>query len=83
MIPTDEQAKQLYRIVDTKADEVFPMDDEEWPTIIQEMRDVVAAKSDRAAGKVIEFWGCWDARRTATGDAKKIRKAWEAMKGTP
>ena len=42
--------------------------------IAQEMRDVVAAKSDRAAGAVIQWWGCWDEKYTATRFARRVRQ---------
>jgi len=35
-------------------------DEAEWATVERDMRAVIAAPSDRAAAKIIAWWGCWD-----------------------
>lgn len=42
--------------------------------IADEMMRVVDAKSDRAAAKVIDWWGCWDGKWTSTRMARRIRQ---------
>lgn len=42
--------------------------------IVKEMRAIVAAKSDRAAGEIIEWWGCWDDKFTPTRWVKRARQ---------
>ena len=75
---TLDQAKTLYRMaVDPDAD--FNVGIYEWPSIHEEMQQVVAAKSDRAAGKVIQWWDCWDRTDTATKQARLIRKEWKRI----
>lgn len=44
------------------------------PTTLQEMRAIVAAKSDRAAGEIIEWWGCWDDKFTPARWVKRARQ---------
>jgi hypothetical protein len=52
----------------------------EWHDIADEMRAIVAAKSDREAGKIIAWWKCWDRTMTATKFAALVRKTWLEMK---
>lgn len=67
---TIAQAKRLYRGAgsDTQHSK------EEWKSIRKEMEIIVAAESDRAAGKTIYWWGCWDWSLTATSFARKVRE---------
>ncbi len=46
----------------------------EWQDIHKEMQALVDAKSDRAAGKTIMWWDCWDNKYTATGFARRVRQ---------
>jgi hypothetical protein len=68
-----ETAKRLYMAAGGPSDH----DAAEWDEIRVEMEAVVAAKSDRAAAKVIEWWGCWDPRYTATAFARRVRQEHE------
>ncbi|MCF7853626.1 MAG: hypothetical protein K9N51_02420 [Candidatus Pacebacteria bacterium] len=68
---TQEQTKKLY--VYACGENMHSSD--EWDEIHKEMEAVVAAKSHRAAGKLIEWWGCWDERYTPTRFARKVREA--------
>lgn len=45
----------------------------EWKDIRQEMEEIIAAKTDYAAGRIIDWWGCWDRKYTATAWARRIR----------
>lgn len=73
---TREQALQLY----TKALGYDRFCEESWKDgTHREMEGVVAAKSDRAGGKVIAWWGTWKRGCTPTGTAHKIRQAWKEM----
>jgi len=47
----------------------------EWQDIHKEMQAIVEAKSDRAAGKTILWWDCWDAKHTATAFARRVRNS--------
>lgn len=49
-------------------------EDETWRSIHNEIEAVVAAKSDLAAGRTIDWWGCWDPKYTATAFARRVRK---------
>jgi len=49
----------------------------EWKDIHAEMESIVAAQSDRAAAKVIHWWGCWDDKYTATAFARRVRTAYQ------
>jgi len=51
----------------------------EWESIHKEMEAVIAAKSDRAAGKIITWWDCWDRNRSATAWARKFREQATAL----
>jgi len=66
---TIEQVKQLYISAGGPTDH----QDSEWTDIHKEMEQVVAAKSDRAGGKIIAWWDCWDRKKTATSFARKVR----------
>jgi hypothetical protein len=49
--------------------------DSEWVYIHKEMEAIVNAKNDRAAGKIILWWGCWEPKYTATAFARRVRDA--------
>lgn len=66
---TLEQAKQCYRAAGGQ----FDHSRDEWADIHEEMERVVAAKSDRAAGKIIRWWGCWGRRKTTMQFVRAIR----------
>lgn len=51
----------------------------EWEYVRDEMQAMVDAKTDRAAGRVIEWWGCWHKRDTATAFARRVRQEWKRM----
>lgn len=48
--------------------------DIEWEYIREEMEAIIAARSDRAAGRTIDWWNCWDGKYTATAFARRVRK---------
>lgn len=50
----------------------FSPEDREF--IRREMEEIVAAKSDRAGGRIIDWWGCWDRKCTATAFARRVRE---------
>jgi hypothetical protein len=52
----------------------------DWESIHREMESVVAAKSVRAAGRTIDWWGCWDRKYTATAFARRVRELHEQMR---
>jgi len=54
----------------------------EWESIHREMDAIVAAGSDRAAGRTIAWWGCWDRTYTATAFARSVREAHANTEGT-
>lgn len=70
------EAKKLYTAA---VDQNPVIDDYDWEEIHTEMDRVVKAKSDRAAGRVIDWWGCWDRKMTATRQARIIREKWQEM----
>lgn len=51
----------------------------DWEHIHREMEQLVSAKSDCAAGRMIAWWGCWDRQYTATAFARRVRQAWADM----
>ena len=63
------EAKELYCNAGGSQDQT----ESEWRDIHSEMQGLVAAKSDRAAGKTILWWDCWDAKHTATAFARRVR----------
>jgi hypothetical protein len=73
---TLQQAKQLYIGAGGRTDHW----ESEWKDIHQEMNALVSAKSDRAAGKLIEWWDSWDRECTATAFARKVRNGYAKMK---
>ena len=68
---TIPQAKKLYIEAGGPCDHA----ESEWQDICKEIEAVVAAYSDRAGGKLILWWGCWDKQYTATGFARRVREA--------
>lgn len=44
--------------------------------IRNELQQVIDAKSDRAAGNIVRWWGCWDRELTATKYARTVRQLW-------
>lgn len=50
---------------------------EEWQRVHEEIEAIVAAKSDRAAGAIIRWWGCWDYVLTARRFTRRVRNAWQ------
>jgi hypothetical protein len=76
---TIKQAKQIYKELDCRMDYTSG----EWRDVRDELELVVAAKNEREAGKVFEWWGCWgDAYKikTPTGFARKVRQIWKRIK---
>ena len=77
---TLSQAKEVYcRGTGRNEDDHSPFD---WQQIWTEMRDVIAAKSDRAAGRIIAWWECWpsmNGHRNPTQTARAIRLAWKEL----
>ena len=53
----------------------------EWKDIHKEMESLISAKSDRAAGRLIDWWGCWDKGYTATAFARRIRRSYAYHSG--
>lgn len=45
-----------------------------WKEVRDDLQGVVDAKSDRAAGRTIDWWGCWDRKLTATAFARRVRE---------
>ena len=74
---TREEARKLY----VGAGGPDSHQDSEWESIHSEMAAVVAAASDRAAGRTIAWWGCWDRKFTATAFARRVRESHK--KGEP
>lgn len=71
-----DEAKRLY--LSQAGNEEANRDD--WKEIHAEMEAVVAAKSDRAAGRVIEWWGDWEHwHTTPTAFARRFREAYRLM----
>ena len=70
---TLEQAKQVYvaGLNGVPCDDYEP---DEWEDIRKEMERIVAAPTERKAADVIRWWGCWDARYTATAFARRVRE---------
>jgi hypothetical protein len=66
---TTEQAMRLYVAAGGHNDHSA----DEREHIRTEMQAIVAAKSDRAAGRTIDWWGCWDRTYTATAFARRVR----------
>lgn len=70
---TKKQALKLYcEAMDSFGGDAYQVDDPD--AIADEMRRVVDAKSDRAAAKVVDWWGCWDRRLSSTRMARRIRQ---------
>lgn len=67
---TIAEAKRIYIGAGGPADHT----PREWDDIQVEMEDVVRATSDRAGGRVILWWDCWDKNCTATRFARRIRE---------
>jgi hypothetical protein len=77
---TDEQAIEIYNFVCVEMwGGVFTSADAY--TIPDKMREIVAAKSDRAAADVIRWWGCWDRKVTATRFARRVREMAREVEG--
>lgn len=74
---TTTQAQILYRKAGGGEDAYYSPD--EWEDVRKEMETIVAAKSDISAGRIIEWWGCWDVKYTKTAFARKIRQAWKTL----
>jgi hypothetical protein len=45
-----------------------------WEDIRDDLQKVITAKSDRAAGRIIQYWKAWDKEITATCFARFIRR---------
>jgi len=56
--------------------------DFDWASIHKEMQAIVEAKTDLAAGRTIDWWGCWDKKLTATGFARRVRALYAAERKT-
>lgn len=67
---TIDRAKQLY----IGAGGPSNHSPDEWASIHREIEAIVAAKSDRAAGRIITWWECWNGRHTATAFARMVRE---------
>lgn len=53
----------------------------DWVDIHREIEQVIAAKTDFAGGRIIDWWACWDREYTATAFARRVRQA--ARKNMP
>ena len=76
---TIKQAKQIYKELDC----YMGYTPGEWRDVREELELVVAAKNERNAGKLIEWWGCWGdgfKNKTSTGFARKVRQIWKRIK---
>lgn len=51
-----------------------------WTTVHREIEAIVTAKSNRAAGITILWWGCWCGKDAATKFARQVRKAYRMLK---
>ena len=79
MIPSDEQAIELYKILSDNLDEFSEQDVKE---TVDEIRRVVAAETPELAADEIEWWGCWGSDPDgAYKDVCLIRDAWRKMCG--
>ncbi len=56
--------------------------DFDWEGIHKEMQAIVEAKTSFAAGRTIDWWGCWDYKSTATGFARRVRALYAAERKT-
>lgn len=72
---TIELAKKLYIASGAPNDH----SDSKWKDIRDEIEKIINAKSDRSAANVIQWWGCWDRKRTATSFARRVREEWRRM----
>lgn len=72
---TLKEAKQLYISAGGPKEH-----GDEWYDIHKEIQAVIDAKSDRAAGKTILWWDCWDTKYTATAFASQVRKSYDLYK---
>lgn len=77
---TLDQAKSCYLAAAGDANRWEDYSPREQADIHQEMDRIVAVKTDRAAAKVIHWWGCWDSRYTATAFARRVRNAYAELK---
>lgn len=76
---TIKQAKKIYKELDCHMDYTPG----EWRDVRDELELVVAAKNDKNAGKIIEWWNCWGDGykiKTPTGFARAIRQIWKRIK---
>ena len=71
---TVKQARKLYLSVDPNP--AFCDTLNEWAEIHREMIAVISAPTDRSAGRLIDWWGCWSPRFTATAFARRLRVTW-------
>lgn len=76
---TISEAKELYRRV-FQAKERYPSSRLWWADLRDELVGVVNAATDRDAGQLIEWWGCWNKKETADDAARRIRVIWGKMK---
>ena len=72
---TIAQAKEIYVFAGGNPDH----SESEWNDITKEINAVVNARSDRAAGQIIQWWGCWDRKLTATAFARKVRLKYHSV----
>lgn len=73
---TLDEAKRIY-IAAGGPDDHNQVD---WVDIHREIEAMIAAPSNFAAGRIIDWWGCWEPKYTATAFAKRVR---DAAKGKP
>jgi len=81
VLPDNRQAVALYSHVSSLfAGDHYEMieDEPEYEAIAEEMRDIIRARNDRAAGATILWWDSWDKKLTATRFARTVRERWTA-----
>lgn len=68
---TEAQAYRLYLLAGCP-DEFAPGDSER-KEIHRAIEEIIAARTDRNAGRVVDWWGCWDRKLSATAFARRVR----------
>jgi hypothetical protein len=76
---TLSEAKRLYSVFEADNRWANAQSNAWWWAVKTELEAVVAAKTDRAAGNLIQWWACWDREFTATAWARKVRQEWAKM----
>jgi Holliday junction resolvase RusA-like endonuclease len=71
---TRRQAIDLYHAVAFACNVQCSVKDSELNSTVSEIVGICEARTCRAAGNLICYWGCWDRKLTATAFARKVRQ---------